>query len=298
MKIVGIVVAYFPNLEELSFNISSYISDLTKLIIWDNTPKQAASDLKFIEDRYPEKIQVMTTGKNEGIGFALNQAAQWGISNWYDYLLSMDQDSSFTKDSLNHCLKMIQEAKHTDVIMYTPMLCLVSGDSPAFEGDFREQKLAITSGSIMPLSIFFKTGFFQEELFIEGVDIEMCWRAKKYNLKVLQVNGVYLNHVVGNRKEFNFCGKKLHTYNYAPIRNYYSLRNNIYLYKKYRDHAYIRHFLYNYFFKKGIAILLLETNKRKKLYALFLGILHGLKGRLGVYSFNDIYNNKINLIEK
>jgi rhamnosyltransferase len=284
MKTLGVIIAYFPDWKELRFNISTYIAELEKLIIWDNTPGQTANCFKSIEDRYPGKIQVMGTGKNEGIGFALNQAAQWGINRQYDYLLSMDQDSSFAEESLAHYLRMIQKAKHADVVMYTPMLRLVSGDSPAFEEDFREQKFAITSGAIMPLSVFSKTGFFQEELFIEGVDLEMCWRAQKYNLKVLQVNNVYLNHVVGNRKEFNLPGKKLHTYNYAPIRVYYSLRNHTYLYKKYKDHAFARHFFYNNFFKKGIAILLLESDKRRKLYAMFLGILHGLKDRLGAYS--------------
>jgi rhamnosyltransferase len=148
-----------------------------------------------------------------------------------------------------------------------------------------EQKLGITSGSIMPLSVFEKLGFFQEELFIEGVDWEMCWRAKTQNLKILLVNHVYLNHVVGDRKEFNFLGKKLHTYNYSPIRNYYSIRNYICLYKKYKDHKFILHFFYNNVFKRALAILFLESDKRKKLYALLLGAVHGLKGKLGIYSF-------------
>jgi rhamnosyltransferase len=288
MKTLGIVIVYFPDLNELNFNISTYISELEKLIIWDNTPNQCTDYFKPIENScYPKKIQVLTTGKNEGIGFALNQAAQWGLNNGYDYLLAMDQDSYFSEGSLPDYLKMIQKAEHPDVVIYTPMLCLISGNSPAFEGDFREQKLAITSGSIMPLSVFLKTGFFQEELFIEGVDLEMCWRAKKHNLKVFQVNNVYLNHVVGNRKEFNLWGKKFHTYNYPPGRVYYSLRNHVYLYKKYRDHAFAWHFFYNWFFKRGIAILLLETNKRKKLYAMFLGIVHGWKGQLGIHSLKN-----------
>jgi rhamnosyltransferase len=284
MKTLGVVVAYFPDLEKLDFNISTYITELNRLIIWDNTPNPIADKFKFIEDRYPKKIQIMTTGKNEGIAFALNQAAKWGISNGYDYLLTMDQDSDFTEKSMAHYLKMIQKAEHTDVAIYTSILRLISDNSSTFEGDFREVKFAITSGSMIPLSTFSKIGFFQEELFMDGIDTEMFWRARKHNLKILQVNGVYLNHIMGERKEFNFCGKKLHTYNYAPIRVYYSMRNYIYLYKKYKDHAFAPGFFYNWFFKRGIAILLLESDKRKKLYAMFLGILHGLKGRLGAYT--------------
>jgi rhamnosyltransferase len=286
MKVVGVVVAYFPDLKELTFNISSYVNELDKLIIWDNTPNQAEDYFApVIEEKYKDKIRIMTTGKNEGIGYALNQAAQWGINNHFDYLLTMDQDSNFAEGSLLHYLRIIQKTGRRDVVMYTSMLRLVSGDSPPFEGEFLEQKLGITSGSIMPLSVFEELGFFQEELFIEGVDLEMCWRAKKHQLKVLQVNHVYLNHAVGDRKEFNFLGEKLHTYNYSPIRVYYSIRNHIYLYKKYKDHAFFIHYFYNNVFKRAIAILLLESDRRKKLYALFLGAAHGLEGKLGAYSF-------------
>jgi rhamnosyltransferase len=287
MRIIGTVVAYFPDLEELSFNISSYIKGLDNLIIWNNTPNQTNDLFQPIIQIYGEKIQVMGTGKNEGIGYALNRVAEWGINNHYDFLLTMDQDSDFTKGSMSHYLEMIQKTDIQDVVMYTAMLRLVSGDDPAFEGEFREQKIGITSGSIMPLAVFEKIGFFREELFIEGIDLEICWRAKKYNLKVLQVNHVYLNHVVGNRKEQILLGRKVHTYNYPPIRLYYSLRNHTYLYVyRYRDHEFIISYYYNSLFKKTIAILLLESNKRKKLYAVFLGIVHGLKGRLGTYSFD------------
>jgi rhamnosyltransferase len=284
MKTLGVVVAYFPDLEKLDFNISTYVTELEQLIIWDNTPNPIADKFKFIEDRYPGKIQLMTTGKNEGIALALNQAAKWGISNGYDYLLTMDQDSDFTEGSMAHYLKMIQGVKHTDVLMYMPLYRFNSGDAPVFEDDFRDVELNTTSGSIITLSIFSKIGFFQEELFIDAVDTEISWRAKKHHLKILQVNNVCLNHVLGDRKEFNFCGIKLHTYNYIPMRLYYGLRNYTYLYKKYKDHAFARYYFYNWVFKRGIAILLLETDKRKKLYAMFLGILHGLRGRLGAYT--------------
>ncbi|MDR2057900.1 MAG: hypothetical protein LBP83_06405 [Dysgonamonadaceae bacterium] len=285
MKVLGVVITYFPDPEELKFNISTYVSEIDKLIIWDNTPNQQVNYfLPIIGGKNKSKIQVMSTGKNEGIAFALNRAAEWGINNHYDYLLTMDQDSNFVEGCMAHYLEIIQRNNRLDILMYTSMLRLISGDSPPFEGEFLEQKLGITSGSVIPLSVFAKTGFFQEELFIEGVDLEMCWRSKKYNLKIVQVNHVYLNHTVGNRKEFNFLGKKLHSYNYPPLRIYYSARNHIYLYKKYKDKKFILPYFYHNIFKRSIAILFLEADKRRKLYAMYLGIIHGLKGRLGRYA--------------
>jgi rhamnosyltransferase len=284
MKTIGVVVAYFPNLEQLIFNIESYANDLDKLIIWNNTPNQSEACFHSLKSRYADKILIMGNGKNEGIGYALNRAAEWGITNNYDYLLTMDQDSYFDKNSMTRYIKLIQNNDSEGILAYASMLHLISGDTPPFEGIFRAMKLCITSGTVYPLEVFRKIGFFQEELFIEGIDFELCWRAEKYHLKTLLVNQVYLNHSVGNRKEHRLLGLKVHTYNYAPVRLYYSVRNITYLYKKYKDHGYMKSYIYHNMFKRSIAIILLEKDKRKKLNAMLLGFIHGLKGKLGVFS--------------
>jgi rhamnosyltransferase len=283
MKNLGVVVAYFPNLKELTFNISSYINGLNALIIWDNTPDQENDFFQSIIQVYGEKIQVMSTGKNEGIGYALNKAAQWGINNHYDYLLTMDQDSHFADDNFVYYLKMIEKAKYSDVAVYTPLVCTQSEKPSAFEGDFLELKACLTSGSIMPLTVFDKIGFFNEAFFIDAIDHEICSRARSHAFKILRVNNVYLNHILGEEQEYHLLGKKLYSYNYPPMRIYYSLRNYIYIYKKYKEKELIQYILYNQMLKRGIAILLLQPDKRKKLYAMFLGIRHGLKGKSGIY---------------
>jgi rhamnosyltransferase len=306
MRTFGVVVAYFSDLKELTSNISSYIDELDILIIWDNTPDQSKDYFQSLKESYKDKIQVMGTGKNEGISYALNRVAEWGIKENYDYLLTMDQDSSFAEGSLAYFMQTIQKANRRDVVMFTSMLRLSSGDDPSFEGDFQEQITGITSGSIMPLDVFEKIGFFNEELFIDGVDIEICWRAKEYQLKVLQVNHVYLKHNFGTLTAHDFLGKKWYATNYSPIRVYYSVRNSIYIYKKYKKKEFIKEVSYNWKHKKAKAIIqllkepfkyvyytlglergkdiiLLERDKREKIRAIFIGIKHGLKEKLGPY---------------
>lgn len=39
MKLIAIVITYFPEEKDLIQNISSYINDVDQLIIWENTPK-------------------------------------------------------------------------------------------------------------------------------------------------------------------------------------------------------------------------------------------------------------------
>lgn len=278
MKILGVVVAYFPQIDELTLNVSTYIENLDKLIVWDNTPNQPPVFFESLQALYPDKLLILGSGRNEGIGLALNRAAEWGLKNNYDFLLTMDQDSSFDEGHFAQYLVQIRDNDHSNVLWYAAMTHLPSGDSPVFEGDFQELKLCITSGSLVPLPVFERIGFFREDFFIEGVDYEMCFRSKSYGLKILQVNRVFLNHSVGDRREHKLFGKKVHTFNYSPIRVYYSLRNHTYLHKLYGDKAFIRYFYYNWFFKRGIAILLYESEKRKKWAAMLRGIYDGIKG--------------------
>lgn len=43
---------------------------------------------------------------------------------------------------------------------------------------FRERKTLITSGMLIPLSLFGKIGMFREDYFIDSVDHEFCLRAR------------------------------------------------------------------------------------------------------------------------
>ena len=282
MKLLTVVVAYFPDLSEITENIKSYIAQSDKLIIWDNTPNQNPISFEPLKNIYGDKILIMSTGKNEGIGYALNRAAEWGLKNGYDLLMTMDQDSNFEEGSLTFFLQKIEQAKIENTFMFVPMVRQISGGTKTFNEDFRIIEKCMTSGAIHLLAVFTKIGFFREDLFIEGVDYEMCWRSKLYDLKILQVNNVWLKHVVGNRKEHILFGLKFHSFNYAPIRLYYSARNLTWLWLKYKKHKYyFKTYFYNWILKRSAAIILFEKDKIKKLYAINLGLLHGIIGKLG-----------------
>ncbi|MDE5559749.1 MAG: hypothetical protein K2I84_03750 [Bacteroidales bacterium] len=76
-------------------NIEAYISHITYLLVWDNTPAQEAEpDLRRqLEERFGSKIIFVTTGKNEGLSFALNESIRMAKVKECSHLLTMDQDS-------------------------------------------------------------------------------------------------------------------------------------------------------------------------------------------------------------
>ena len=48
-----------------------------------------------------------------------------------------------------------------------------------FSEDLTEVNELMSSTSLIPIEMFSKVGLLEETLFIDGVDHEWCWRAKK-----------------------------------------------------------------------------------------------------------------------
>jgi len=71
-NLVGIVVWYYPTLENVS-NINSYISNMHKLIVIDNSDVDNSSLLSGFENT---KIIYIANKKNTGIAAALNQGCK------------------------------------------------------------------------------------------------------------------------------------------------------------------------------------------------------------------------------
>ena len=80
----------------------------------------------------------------------------------------------------------------------------------------------------MDIDVFKKIGFFDENLFIDLVDTEWCYRAKSMGYNCVSINKVIIKQHLGDRsvKFLNYT-KPIH----SPLRMYYFFRNSIYLYK-------------------------------------------------------------------
>ncbi len=216
-----------------------------------------------------------------GVAFALKYAANFFINAGFEYLLTMDQDSHVPEGMIENLLS--GSSDYINIGIITP----VHGNKfniPATSGIAIEEILvAKTSGNILYLSAYKNTGVFNEDFFIDYVDIEYCIRLNLAGYKVLQLNSTVLEHNEGNISERNFFFKKVYPYNHAPIRFYYKSRNRFYLrdrFKSYFPHYFnseIKLFINNF-----IKVILFEKYKIQKLKMSILGYLHyknGIKGK-------------------
>lgn len=274
MKLAAIVIVYYPNIEDLKLNILSYIEDIDKLIIWDNTPIKDQSNFNLDFPEIRDKSLVLTTGRNEFIAYPLNKAINWCLENDFNYLLSMDQDSLFENGSFKMYLNKIKLNHDPKNVIF--------GVNPngqfLIQESFLETNWFITSGSIYDVSIIKKIGGFREDYQIDCIDNEICYKVKTNGYKVVVDTHCKLNQIYGTPlSKYGFI-----TSGYSPFRTYSILCNHILLWKEYPnmlDANLKRTVIKDYLIYRFVKVILAEDKKMKKLRALFYGLKDGLKGK-------------------
>jgi len=274
MNIAGVVILYHPDIPKAVENILTYASQLNKLYVFDNSSSSIIEVTKdFVDLKIP--IEFITTGTNEGISKRLNEAANKAIQEGYDFLLTMDQDSSFDTGIFGQYLQLVDAYSKEKVAQFgvncDPKHIPISGIP------FNADSL-ITSGTILNLAVFQKVGNFDEKLFIDFVDVEYSLRASNIGYQNIIFTNIIMKHAIGylklgrSFKNFKKTLRILHT----PIRVYYIIRNGLYLL-----------FKVNHVDKKARKAILFDHMKMLKndfLYNDHLGAVY-VNAAQGVYDF-------------
>lgn len=277
MKLAGVVVWYCPSMEDAK-NIDSYLDEVDKLYIIDNTED------KNNQDKVPvsKKIEYIFNHENLGIALPLNMAAKKAIDEGYEFLLTMDQDSSFQDHDLEKLKKIASKKNLENIGIISPWHhTKLKVDKPKKKIDYPLD--VMTSGNLLNLDIYQKIGGFKDFLFIDGVDIEYCLNLKKHGYKVMRINEVSLNHDLGDIFYRKFFKKEFMCDNHNYLRIYYMARNYRYIREHYSD---IAPEFCNILVKiKGLVfkIVFYEQDKVRKLKSIFLGIRDYKRGKYGKY---------------
>ena len=277
-KIVGVVTLYYPNVAEIVRNIQTYLPQLNKLIIWENTPESGSKIDKIFQLIGSEKVEIRGTGKNEGLAKPFNDVVRLAQNEDYDFLLTMDQDSSFQAGGFEKYLKLIENNIDGTVAVYAPN----RGNISDLTKSFVEMRTAISSGAVYPVRLFEKTGLFNEDFFVYMVDIEFCLRVKKHNMKTVCVTSVTMLHQEGYAEKSRLG---LSVNNYSAQSTYYIIRNTILTWKLYPEFADLtsKVSFYRYKIIYRLLKIVFETHRFRKCKAILLGLYHGFRSRVGRY---------------
>ena len=275
MKIYGVVVLYNPD-ENVLNNIFSYIDDIDKLYVIDNSEVYNNNLIQKLQNDL--KVQYIDNKGNRGIAYALNLGAKLAIDDNIDWLLTMDQDSGFDKGSLEKMITWSIENQTETIGIISPM------HSRGTQNNYQRHLdlVTMTSGNLLNLEIFQKIEGFDEKLFIDSVDTEYCLRLNLNGYYMKRFKEIVLKHNLGDteRKKFLFFTFSVTKHN--ATRRYYITRNRLYVRKRYEEYF---HWYFKYDIKRTlkdiIKILLAEDDKILKLKMIIQGYMDYKKGKFG-----------------
>lgn len=270
LKLFAVIVFYNP--DKKAFDNLSNLKKcpyFDKVMIFDN------SDNKNDCDLYNDVIYV-NFGENKGIAYALSYAMQYAIDNNYDYVLTLDQDSIFPYDKM----KIITEKLNNAIYQRIGIVALNYNNKYKSNKDVKFINSIITSGNFVKVSAYKMIEGFNEELFIDYVDFDMCRQMVSAGFSIMLLTKISIIQTIGNPIIKRFLFKKIKVMNPSCIRYYYRFRNLKYLKMK--------NFRF-YFFKNikehfsVILMLLYEKNKMEKISMIRKGKKDAKVGVLGKY---------------
>lgn len=285
MKICAGVILFNPNIERLSINITELKKQVNQIIMFDNNSDNIIEVVEAFSD---PQIVIVRSDKNIGIAAALNRVMEISHLNGFAWVLSMDQDAVVGPNLVDTYVNYINQE---DIGIICPKIFKRGMDNFStfkLEENFDQVSKCPTSGTLLRVECWQKIGGYNEWLFIDYVDYDLCIQSIIANYKVLRVNSVYIIQDLGDIQQIYslkrlaeiFRSERLikmsYVYNHSPLRNYYFVRNSIYYIRKYYYQisvsAEIKKVL-----KWELKKLMFEKRRFKQLKAIHEGFCEGLK---------------------
>lgn len=222
------IVTYNPVMEKLSANIEAIIEQVDTVLIVDNGSKE----FEKIEKLKSEKVDILGLGMNKGIAYALNEIVKYSKKKRKSWILFLDQDSISPNNLVDDFITAWYQCDHCG--MLSPNIVYKNGPVENPKELVTSKEWCITSGSFTKTEIIEKTNGFDEKMFIDLVDFDICYQLKNLGYKIYQINSVNFYHELGNLKYKKIGDKILWIENHNAFRKYYIIRNRLYLKRKYR----------------------------------------------------------------
>lgn len=292
VRVCVLVVTYRPNLVVLEKLVASLSTDVEKIFIFDNSEIEFFSN-NLTNGPVPE-IEIFHANENLGIASAQNRLLQSALQEGFDLAVMSDQDTIYPHDFINELSKYCF-IKENIVAVCPGWLDTNLQGKERYPGqyvfdskgrlyiDLSENSIlkiahAISSGMIINLHNLNRIGLMREDLFIDWVDNEWCWRAHTLNMLVLAIPAVKVKHTLGD-STVRVCGKNFVKRN--KERNYYIIRNALYLSLFSSVPFGAKTYLVKKVFHHTMFSFIASDNKLNELIYIAKAWLHGLLGRLG-----------------
>lgn len=289
-KVYALITTYQPDIK----NLASLVENLSRQTDFVVISNNSSFDILSGQFTIDIPIHIINFGKNLGIAEAQSIGMKWAFENGANFILQMDQDSTPHEDMVQQLMKCYQEMNAAG---FNPGLIGVQ-DYDRVTGEINKARVkkgtpvsseyygyydvdsTLSSGSLISQKAWETIGGMRDDLFIDAVDHEYCWRLRYAGFKVIRNRNALLAHRLGDGrfKIMNLISVGMP----SPFRHYYATRNIFLLLKE--KHVPL-------FWKVSSLIKLLGKivfypiflpKGKQRLYFFLKGILDGLTGRSGI----------------
>lgn len=267
-------------------NIRLMASQAKVIAVDDGSPRRHETLLRSVERLAGVTLVRLPT--NVGIAAAMNVGIRHSIRDGANMVVTFDQDSTPRPDHVKRVCEVIVNLGDIDCVVAGPGLVggeLLSPDVANAPGPIPVTSL-YQSGMGLPVGTLLRIGFFDESLFIDGVDTEYCMRVKRFGGAVFALPDLELPHRLGVGHQ-NF--RRVRVGHFTPVatfhsaeRRYYMNRNLVCLIRRYwRDEPHWAIVSIRRTMGSNILSWTVEDDRMRKFVASVRGIAHGLLGRGG-----------------
>lgn len=230
--VTALVTVYQPD-ETVVKNIANIAKQVNRIVVCDNS----SEDHRNIFLGLDGSINYITCHINQGLPGAFNLALRSNDLHWNEeeFIIFFDQDSQIKEGYIQGLLHSYLEVENNfpELGCMGPVFYNTSNDSveipriktKLIENNYKVDNV-ITSSMIMRYKNLKKINFWNDNLFLDFADWDLCWRLKKAGMICVITEEVILHHSVGS-------GQKkigpIHLRVGAPFREYYQTRDALYL---------------------------------------------------------------------
>lgn len=274
MKIYAEIVTYNPDIMVLEENILSVKPQVDKVIVYDNGSDNFAD---FEDILKTNNCFVVKNAANNGIAEALAYGIDLAHEEGADYVYALDHDTVSNSDVIQKLLYEVQKDPQIAMIGCGKEIGLQEPFDANYEGECEYVKQIVTAGSLINVACAVKVGNYNRDMFIDWVDVEMCYRLMTAGYKIAVHRGAVMKHLVGEPTKRMFMGREYTLYNYSPFRVYHIFRNGFYILKKYKNIDLTYRQKSWIYYRWPLLIVLFEKNKVAKARAIIKGFINGRK---------------------
>lgn len=287
---VAVVVSCFNPPLDLVERAAGWVREVGPVIAVDDGSPHA--DPRVWSGLEAAGVEVLHQEHNSGIAAALNAGVHEALARFEpDWVLNMDQDSSFGPDYVASAFKAL------DAVPRPERVGMLSSESQngvplrtiLGKGTTPESFDPMQSGTLMRVEMIRAIGWLDESLFIDAVDSDYNARARRHGWVLLAAKGCDLNHTLGTARPMTVLGHRAHyrsralsIYYHPPFRVYYLTRNNVVLARRYfwnQPLWIVRRIAME--LEGHIVRFTFGPDRRENLVAVGHGVVDGLTGRTG-----------------